>query len=229
MKRARPSGLLRAGIAASLGLATAVLVPIACGVDTLPPAPPRAATSGSTGGGGAGGASGSTTASVGAGVGPDSVCACAAAAFTLGSSCNECFHEMAGIDCAAPVTICQSDAACVDLIVKLTSCNADAQCVADELATDPARNAYLDVLACVCVSCAEACAGESTVGCDAGKLPTEAGSDADLDGATGSDAAGDAAPDATEDAASDAALDAADAMDAGAGDDAAPDAAEGGG
>ena len=197
-------------------------MPIACGVDTHPPAPPRAATSGgSGGGGGAGGASGAVTASVGTGVGPDSVCACAAAAFTLGSSCNECFHEMAGIDCAAPVTVCQSDFACVDLIVKLTSCDADAQCVADKLATDPARNEYLDVLACVCVSCAEACAGKSTVSCDAGKIPIEAGSDADLDAEAGSDAADAADLDAADPAAD------ANAMDAGS--DAATDAAIDGG
>ncbi|MEP7126334.1 MAG: hypothetical protein ABJE95_35710 [Byssovorax sp.] len=222
MKRARPSGLVRAGIAASLGLASAVLVPIACGVDTHPTAPPQVATSG--GSGGAGGASGSTTASTGAGVGPDSVCACAVAAFEVGSACNDCFHQQAGVDCAAPVTACTSDDACVALIVALTSCGANAQCVADTLATHPARNEYLDVLACVCVSCAEACAGESTVKCDAGKIPIEAGNDADLEAETGSDAADDA---------DDASADAADAMDGtngmDAGDDAAMDAADDGG
>ena len=126
------------------------------------------------------------------------------------------------------VTACQGDASCVDLLKALASCDAGAQCVATTLATHPGRNAYLDVLACVCVSCAEACAVEATVSCDAGKIPVEAGSDADLDAETGSDAADDAMVDAAPDA--EDAMDAMDAMDAGdAMDDAAMDAADGDG
>ncbi len=42
----------------------------------------------------------------------------------------------------------------------------------------PGRNAYLDVLGCVCVSCATSCALSVSVACDAGKIPVEAGGDA---------------------------------------------------
>jgi hypothetical protein len=158
------------------------------------------------------------------------VCACATAAFTPDSTCADCFHQVAGVDCAAPVTACQKDPACVALLIALASCDAGAQCVADTLATHPGRNAYLDVLACVCVSCAASCVPESNVGCDAGKIPIEAGADADLDAETGSDAAGDAMTDAAIDAVDDGTIDAADAGDdaADAGDDAAIDAADGG-
>jgi hypothetical protein len=110
------------------------------------------------------------------------------------------------------------------LLIALTSCGDNAKCVATTLATHPGRDRYLDVLACVCASCAESCASETTVSCDAGKIPVEAGSDAGADG----DAASDAPDDAMDDAAPDAA-DAADADAIDAGDDAATDAAEGGG
>lgn len=109
------------------------------------------------------------------------------------------------------------------LLIALDACHADAQCLADTLATHPGRNAYLDVLACVCVSCATSCVPEVNVGCDAGKSPIDAGNDADLDATTDGDAAGDAMIDAAIDAAEDAAIDAADA-----GDDAALDAADAG-
>jgi hypothetical protein len=154
--------------------------------------------------------------STGAGAGPSSLCECATAAFSPDSTCADCFHQVAGIDCAAPVTACQMDQGCVDLLSALEVCHADAKCVATTLATHPGRNAYLDVLACVCVSCAASCTAETTVSCDAGKIAVEAGSDADVDAEPASDAASDATADAA-------------GMDGGdAGDDAAIDAADGG-
>ncbi len=153
-------------------------------------------------------------------MGPDSLCACTTAAFAPDSTCADCFHQVAGVDCATPVTACQKDPACVALLIALDACKADAQCLADTLATHPGRNAYLDVLACVCVSCATACVPEVNVGCDAGKIPIESGADADLDAETGTDAAEDAMIDAIDDGP----IDAADADD-----DAAMDAADAGG
>ncbi|MEO5725572.1 MAG: hypothetical protein ABIV93_01125 [Byssovorax sp.] len=89
------------------------------------------------------------------------------------------------------------------LLVALAGCDADAQCIADTLATHPGRDAYLDVLACVCVSCAGSCGAPSSVGCDAGKIPVEAGSDADPDAAV-EDASADAPIDAASDVSDDA-------------------------
>ncbi len=202
MKRAGLAALGRAGIAAAFGLATSVLVPIACGVDTQPPAPPQLTTGTSSagpdsgsGGQGAGGASGT---SVSSGSGPASVCECAAASFTPSSPCADCFHEVSGVDCAGPVTAFQKDPDSMKLLVALAGCDADAQCIADTLATHPGRDAYLDVLACVCVSCAGSCAAPSSVGCDAGKIPVEAGSDA---GDAGDEAASDGGDAGEEDAA----------------------------
>jgi len=196
------------GIAAAIGLASAFLMPFACGVDTRPPAPPEPSTGASSvGPGGAGGAGGSSAESTSAGPGPASVCACAAAAFTLGSPCADCFHEVSGVACAGPVTTFQKADGGAALLVALAACDADAQCIADALATDPGRDAYLDVLACVCASCGSACAAPLSVSCDAGKIPVDAGSDADPDAA---DAEGDADLDATvDDAPGDAPIDAA--------------------
>ena len=192
-------------------------MPFACGVDTRPPAPPQLSTGqGGSGTSGAGGAGGSSAVSTGAGPGPASVCACAAAAFTPGSLCAECFHKVSGVDCAGLGTTFQKSPGSAALLLALAVCDAGAQCIADTLAMDPARNAYLDVLACVCVSCGSACAAPSEVGCDAGKIPVEAGSDAgsDAEGDAGADAEGDAASeDASVDAPIDAASDASDASD----------------
>jgi hypothetical protein len=204
VKPAAPSALGQAGIAAAIGLASAFLMPFACGVDTRPPAPPQLSTGqGGSGPSGAGGAGGSSAASTSAGPGPATVCACAAAAFTPGSLCADCFHEVSGVDCAEPVTTFQKSPGSAALLVALAACDAGAQCIADTLATDPARNAYLDVLACVCVPCGSACAAPSEVGCDAGKIPVEAGSDAEGDAAI-EDASADAPIDAVSDAIEDA-------------------------
>jgi hypothetical protein len=113
-------------------------------------------------------------------VGPDSVCACAAAAFVPASPCATCFHQVSGVDCVAPVNACLAEAACVALLAELASCDAGADCIADTLATHPGRNAYLDVLACVCVSCASSCVPARSVACDAGKIP-DAATDAPAD------------------------------------------------
>ena len=197
----------RAGIAAALGIAVSLLMPIACGVDTQPPPPPHVTTG--TNGSGPGattGAGGASTTSTSGGPGPSSVCECAAAAFAPSSVCADCFHQVSGVDCAEVVTTCQKDPSCVALIVALTGCDAGVTCIADTLASHPGRNAYLDVLGCVCVPCATSCALSVAVECDAGKIPVEAGSDA-----------GDAAAsDAGDAAASDAGDAGADAEDAGA-------------
>lgn len=198
----------RAGIAAAFGIAASLLVPIACGVDTQPPPPPRV-TTGTNGSGpgettGAGGAS--ATSSTSGGPGPSSVCECAAAAFAPSSVCADCFHQVSGVDCAEPVTTCQKDPSCVALIVALAGCDAGTECIADTLASHPGRNAYLDVLGCVCKSCATSCALSVAVECDAGKIPVEAGSDS---GDAGDEAASDSG-DASDDVA-DAGEDAKDA------------------
>ena len=198
MKRAAPFALGKRGIAAGIGLASAFLVPFACGVDTQPPGPPPLAATASSGGAvGVGGAGGSGAESTSAGPGAANVCECAAVAFTPGSACAECFHAVSGLDCAEAVTTFQKAPGSAALLVALAACGGGAQCVADTLATDPARNAYLDVLACVCPACGPACAAPSSVSCDAGKIPDEAGGDAEPDAA--SDAASDAAdPDAAD-------------------------------
>jgi hypothetical protein len=126
------------------------------------------------------------------------VCECATVAFTPGSLCAECFHAVSGLACAGPVTTFQKAPGSAALLVALAACNGGAQCVADTLATDPARDAYLDVLACVCLACGSACASPSMVSCDAGKIPVEAGSDAEVD-ATVEDASVDAAIDVSAD------------------------------
>lgn len=172
-------------------------MPFACEVDIPARMPPPelatgASSAASSGASGAGGSSAATTSS---GPGPATVCECAAAAFTPSSPCADCFHEVSGIDCADPVTIFQKAPGSAALLVALAACKAGAQCIADTLATHPARDAYLDVLACVCLSCGSACAAPSEVSCDAGKIPVDAGSDA------GSDAEVDAASDANDDAA----------------------------
>jgi hypothetical protein len=113
---------------------------------------------------------------------------------------------VSGVDCAGPVTTFQKSPGSAALLVALAACDAGAQCIADTLATDPARNAYLDVLACVCVSCGSACAAPSEVGCDAGKIPEEAGSDAESDADVDA-AIEDASVDAPLDAVSDASED----------------------
>jgi hypothetical protein len=170
-------------------------MPIACGVDTRPPGPPQVATSSASGTGGASGSSDTST-SVGPGPGPASVCECAAAAFTRDSICADCFHQVSGVDCADAVTACYDDPSCLALIAALAGCDAGAQCVADTLATHPGRNAYLDVLGCVCVSCRAECVAPSSVGCDAGKIPEEAGSDAATDGGADAEDAADGGEDA---------------------------------
>lgn len=218
MKFAGPSALGRAGIAAALGIAAPFLVPIACGVDAQPPPAPHV-TSGtsaaSTGSAGSAGGSSTSTTSTSGGPGPANVCECAAAAFAPDSICADCFHQVSGVDCADSVTTCQKDQACVDLIVALAGCDAGTKCIAATLASHPGRNAYLDVLGCVCASCATSCALTVAVECDAGKTPVEAGSDSGLDGGgeAGSDGgdAGDSAADASDDVMdADGASDAAD-------------------
>ncbi len=107
----------------------------------------------------------------------------------------------------------------MDLIVALAGCDAEVKCIADTLAKHPGRNAYLDVLGCVCVSCATSCALSVSVECDAGKIPVEAGSDA---GDAGDEASSDGG-----DSGDEAASDSGDASDDVA--DAGEDAEDGGG
>ena len=98
------------------------------------------------------------------------------------------------------------------LIVALAACDAGTKCIADTLATHPGRNAYLDVLGCVCVSCATSCALSVVVECDAGKMPVEAGSDAGDAGDEASSDGGDSGEDGASDG-GDASDDVADASE----------------
>jgi hypothetical protein len=114
----------------------------------------------------------------------------------------------------------------VALIVALAGCDAGAKCISETLATHPGRNAYLDVLGCVCVSCATSCALSVVVECDAGKSPVEAGSDAGDAGDEASSDGGDSGAEASSDG-GDASDDVADASEDAA--DASEDVADGGG
>jgi hypothetical protein len=140
---------------------------------------------------------------------------------------------VSGVDCAGPVTTCQKDPSCVALIVALAACDAGVKCISETLATHPGRNAYLDVLGCVCVSCATSCALSVSVDCDAGKIPVEAGSDAGDAGDEASSDGGDAGEEGASDGgdASDDVVDASDDVVDASDDvvDASEDAEDGGG
>jgi hypothetical protein len=131
-------------------LASLVLVGTSCGFDWSLPEPAQATGSGGSGAGGspAGG-------SGGGGAGGTSI-----------DACTTCANREILEACSADWSACQAADGCVQLTTCALGCEGDAPCVAAcrDGASEPARAAFDDVIACVvCEACVDACAAYGEV------------------------------------------------------------------